>query len=310
VLLNCLGKVLEKLMATRLSTMAEAHDLLHPDQVGGRPHRSAIDAAMALAHDVDIGNKQRLVTTALFLDVRGAFDNVSSTRLTHTMRQRGCPRPVISWCSTFLSGWTMALSFDRRTDQQRPVSTGIPQGSPASPVLFLLYLHPLFDTLNAHHPNIWSPSYIDDVAIVAQGKTREGNVRALEAAARTAFQWARDNAVAFDDANSEMLHFHRARQDTITEDIKIRLPHGMVVEPGTRGGKMDVVRWIGVYFDRKCTFNYDVRTRVAAAARAFNALQSLIGYETGLSPAAMRLIYQACVIPRSDFGAEIWCNRQ
>jgi hypothetical protein len=36
-LLNCLGKVLEKLMATRLGTMAEAHDLLHPDQIGGQP---------------------------------------------------------------------------------------------------------------------------------------------------------------------------------------------------------------------------------------------------------------------------------
>jgi hypothetical protein len=213
--------------------------------------------------------------------------------ITHTMRQLGCPRPVISWCSTFLSGWTMALSFDRRTDRQCPVSTGIAEGSPASPVLFLLYLRPLFDTLNAHHPNIWSPSYIDDVGIVAQGKTREGNVRALEAVARTAFQSARDNAVAFDDAKLEMLHFHRARQDTITEDINIRLPHGTVVEPGTRGGKMDVVQWIGVYFDRKPTFNYHVHIRVVAAARAFNALRSLVRYETGLSPTATRLIYQA-----------------
>jgi hypothetical protein len=191
--------------------MAEAYDLLHPDQVSGRPHRSVIDATMALAHDVDIGKKQRLMTTALFLDVRRAFDNVSSTRLTHKMRQLHCPRPVITWCSTFLSGRTIALSFDGWTDRQRPVSTGIPQGSPASPILFLLYLRTLFDTLNAHHPNIWSPRYIDDVAMVAQGKTREGNVRALAVAARTAFQWARDNAVAFDDTKSEMLHFHQAR---------------------------------------------------------------------------------------------------
>jgi hypothetical protein len=105
----------------------------------------------------------------------------------------------------------MALSFDGRTDIQRPVATGIPQGSPASPILFLLYLRPLFDSLQLHYPSIWSPSYIDDVALVAQGKTREGNSRALEAAARTAFQWARDNTVAFDDAKSEMLHFHHSR---------------------------------------------------------------------------------------------------
>jgi hypothetical protein len=33
-LLNCIGKILEKLMATRLAHMAEAHHLLHPDQIG------------------------------------------------------------------------------------------------------------------------------------------------------------------------------------------------------------------------------------------------------------------------------------
>jgi hypothetical protein len=104
------------------------------------------------------------------------------------MRQLGCPVPVLSWCRSFLTERTMALSFNGRTDIQWPVATGIPQGSPASPILFLLYLRPLFNSLQLHHPNIWSPSYIDDIALVAQGKIREGNFRALEAVARTAFQ--------------------------------------------------------------------------------------------------------------------------
>jgi hypothetical protein len=107
--------------------------------------------------------------------------------------------------------------FQWQNSIQWPIATGIPQGSPASPILFLLYLHRLFDSLQLHHPNIWSPSYIDNVALVAQGKTREGNSRALEAMARTAFQWARDNPVAFDDAKLEMLHFHHSRQETASK---------------------------------------------------------------------------------------------
>jgi hypothetical protein len=190
------------------------------------------------------------------------------------------------------------------------MATGIPQGSPASPILFLLYLRPLFDSLQLHHPNILSPSYIDDVELVAQGKTREGNSRALEAAARTAFQWAWNNAVAFDDAKLEMPHFHHSRQDVITEETKMQLPPGMVVEPGTRGGKSDVVWWIGIFLDRKLTFKYHVTTKVTAATRAFNALRSLVQHETGLSPSAMRLIYQACITSTSNFGAEIWWQGQ
>jgi hypothetical protein len=146
--------------------------------------------------------------------------------------------------------------------------------------------------------------------LVAQGKTREGNLRALVAVARTAVQWAWDNAVAFDDAKSEMQHFHHSRRDVITEETKIRLPYGMVVELGTRGGKSDVVQWIGIFFDRKLTFKYHVTTKVMAAMCTFNALRSLVRHETGLSPSAMRLIYQACVTSRSDFGAEIWWQGQ
>jgi hypothetical protein len=83
-----------------------------------------------------------------------------------------------------------------------------------------------------------------------------------------------------------------------------------IVAPGTRGGKQDVVQWIGVLFDRKLSFTYHVRTKMIAASRAFNALCSLVRYETGLSPSATHQLYQACVISRSDFDAEIWWNKQ
>jgi hypothetical protein len=58
------------------------------------------------------------------------------------------------------------VSFNGQTDQQCPVSTGIPQGLPASPILFLLYLQPLFDALNTTHPDVWCPSYMDDIGVV------------------------------------------------------------------------------------------------------------------------------------------------
>jgi hypothetical protein len=44
---------MERLMATRLRHLAEMHDILHADQMGGCPKRSAIDAAMALTHDIE-----------------------------------------------------------------------------------------------------------------------------------------------------------------------------------------------------------------------------------------------------------------
>jgi len=52
MLLNCLGKISEKIIATRLSKLAEVSDLLYKDQMGERRQRSAVDAALCLTHDI------------------------------------------------------------------------------------------------------------------------------------------------------------------------------------------------------------------------------------------------------------------
>lgn len=51
-LLNCMGKVVEKVVAEHHSHYCEKHFKLHPGQMGGRKERSAIDAVAALAHTV------------------------------------------------------------------------------------------------------------------------------------------------------------------------------------------------------------------------------------------------------------------
>lgn len=52
-LLNCPGKVVEKLAAEQLSKFCEAKGKLHKGQLGGKKQRSAIDAAALLIHPVN-----------------------------------------------------------------------------------------------------------------------------------------------------------------------------------------------------------------------------------------------------------------
>ena len=80
-LLNCLGKLSEKLIANRLGFLAETTDLLNSTQIGGRLQKSAIDAAMALTHDIQIGKNKKQITSCLFMDIKGAFDHVSINQL-------------------------------------------------------------------------------------------------------------------------------------------------------------------------------------------------------------------------------------
>src|SRR6202049_3495906 len=120
--------------------MDEKYNLLRKDQIGVQRQCSAIDATMALTHEIEQAKHAKEITTALFMDVSGAFDNVSKDCLLHTLRQLGYPIPIQHWVDHFLLKRTTALAFDGRKEDLSPVLTGIPQGSPASPILFLLYL--------------------------------------------------------------------------------------------------------------------------------------------------------------------------
>jgi hypothetical protein len=76
-LLNCLGKISERILAQRLSYLAETTNLLHNTQIGGRLKKSAIDAALLLTNHVQKNRLAKLISTSVFLDIKGDFDHVA-----------------------------------------------------------------------------------------------------------------------------------------------------------------------------------------------------------------------------------------
>ena len=80
-LLNCLGKIAEKIVANRLAYIGENSNLLDIEQMGGRTNHSAIDAVMTVVHDIEIANRKKNILSCLLLDIKGAFDFVSINQL-------------------------------------------------------------------------------------------------------------------------------------------------------------------------------------------------------------------------------------
>ena len=75
--------------------MAETEGLLHTEQMGGRPGRSAVDTVMALVHDIQQAKCNGKVLSALFVDVKGAFDHVSRIQLLLVLQSLGFPPAVL-----------------------------------------------------------------------------------------------------------------------------------------------------------------------------------------------------------------------
>lgn len=102
-LLNCMGKVLEKVIAEQLSYFSENFLKLHQRQMGARKERCAIDAIASLIHEVEQQWAKKKLAAALFMDVKGAFDHVSKTQLIARMLELGVDGDLIRWTKSFLT---------------------------------------------------------------------------------------------------------------------------------------------------------------------------------------------------------------
>jgi hypothetical protein len=96
----------------------------------------------------------RNVAGALFMDVKSAFNNVDKTLLGKRMEELGVEADLIRWTMSFMSDRRVRLVLDGEVGEPNPVDTGVPQGSPAAPILFITYLSGIFDAVEQAVPGV------------------------------------------------------------------------------------------------------------------------------------------------------------
>ena len=89
------GKVLLKIVATRLSAYCEAKNLLSEKQCGFRPHRLMTDMVFAVRRLQEMGRKPRVPLFLCFIDLQKACDSVDHTLLWQVLARLEVPPQMI-----------------------------------------------------------------------------------------------------------------------------------------------------------------------------------------------------------------------
>ncbi|KDN66318.1 hypothetical protein CSUB01_12327 [Colletotrichum sublineola] len=226
------------------------------------------------------------------MDIQGAFDTVNSGRLYRTLREQGWPDNLVHWARTFTTRRRARVRFERLTTPMSTLHCGLPQGSPASPILYLCYtelLHRIGDQIRRY-------GYADDCAILGIGKTEEASRDQTQRILEETTLWGQENGILFDTKKTEVLHFSRGRK---TEALSI-WHEGEEITP------KQTMRWLGVHLDRGLTFKKHIETRAATARKTAGHLRGLNRVLRGAPPLAMRKAVHTIVIPRALYGSEVW----
>lgn len=139
-LLSTLGKILQAVIADRISYAVETIGLLPTNHFGARKRRSAEQAlALRQEHIYQAWRNQKTVSLVSF-DVKGAYNGVFKDRLLQRLAARGIPRRMVKWIDAFCSDRSASIMVNGYTSERMQLpQAGLPQGSPLSPILFLFF---------------------------------------------------------------------------------------------------------------------------------------------------------------------------
>jgi Reverse transcriptase (RNA-dependent DNA polymerase) len=137
-LLECCGKILEKVVAARFSWEVDHLSLLGNRQFGSRHHYSAPDAALSLHYKARETIRHGRIGAVLLFDISRFFDNLDPSLTSATLHDLGVDPATVQWVRSFMTDRTARLSFNNHISAPFAPTHGTPQGSPLSPILSAL----------------------------------------------------------------------------------------------------------------------------------------------------------------------------
>ena len=299
-LLDTVGKVLETIMATRLSDLAEANMLLPCAQMGGRRGRSTTTALELLTEQIHTIWKQgtRKVASLLCLDQEQAFSNVRAERLKHNLKSKGIPKNIVQWVESFITNRETTLTIPGFESGAFKISTGIPQGSPISPILFLFFNAELIEACSQPGRAVSACGFIDDVNILVYGDSTEGNCHRLNNIHTRCEEWARRHGATFAPKKYELIHFTRTpKRFNMAATVNLNT---IRISPSAS------VRVLGVQLDSKLKWGPHIKKIEAKMSTQTLALTKLTKSTWGASFANARHIYSAIIRPAWTYGSSVW----
>ncbi|KAJ8914857.1 hypothetical protein NQ315_014870 [Exocentrus adspersus] len=140
-LASCVGKLWENLIKTRVEWTVEQNNLIPEKQYGFRRGKSVTDNLCYITSFVQLGFSRNMYTLGVFLDIKGAYDNVDIYVLYKKLESTGIPTYLIN--SIFQTVCNRAIYVRDKTGGlvgPKLANLGLAQGSPLSPLLFNIYI--------------------------------------------------------------------------------------------------------------------------------------------------------------------------
>lgn len=164
-LLNALGKVLERIVYSRLIDIVELKNLLPDFQFGFRKGHSTIHQAKRIHKYISRNKAAKKSTGVVLLDIEKAFDSVWHDGLIHKLIKMKIPSYLIRLINAFIRNRHFSVYVNNNISNKIKIPAGLAQGTCISPILYALFVADI-----PTDPSTKIALYADDTAIYSSSK--------------------------------------------------------------------------------------------------------------------------------------------
>jgi hypothetical protein len=236
----------------------------------------------------------RRKTIVVALDVKAAYDSVWHDGLIFKILLLPLPPNLIGWLVDFLRDRKLQARVSGFLSRVATANCGVPQGSPLSPLLYILFTA---DLLESPSPNTITESYADDLTTTASGDSLPAAEQAAQVEIDRIALWAQRWRQRFNADKSEAMAF-----GCLPTAINLQLP-----SEGPIPQKRDIMRILGVHFDPRLTFRPHVDRVINGCHQNMRWFRRLT-CKPGLSRRWRRTAYYALIRSKLSYGNNAICT--
>jgi len=256
VLLNTLGKLIEKVIAERIQFMVVNNNFIHPRQLGRLKFKSTINAGVALTHIVRSGWAKDKTTSTLAFNISQFFPSLNHHLLMSILNKAGLEPKVATFFANYLVQRKTNYVWNNLQSPEFEVNIGVGQRSALFPILSALYLTLFLHILKKCLKNLNIPismlSFIDDRLIIAQNRSIFSSNSQLFCSHNVLLNLLTDFGLVIEHGKTEVFHFNRSHGVFNPPPLDLSLLGSPILCP------KDSWKYLEFFFDRKLTFHQHI----------------------------------------------------
>ena len=292
-LLPIVSKIIERVVHDQTNMFLKQNKILYKYQSGFRSNHSTNECLSYLNDKILKGFDEGLLTGMILIDLQKAFDTIDHGVLFEKMKYLHFSDNTITWFKSYLKDRMFKVSIDKALSDSGRQLCGVPQGSILGPLLFLLYINDMPQSVKC---DLFL--YADDSCLVFQHK----NVKEIEKQLNEDFS----NLCDWFVENKLSIHFGDDKTKSILFASKLKLK---------KVGKLDIT-YKDIKISQHSKVNYlgcvldESLNGESMALYVINKINSKIRFlyrkNNFLSPALRRLLCNALIQPHFDYACSAW----